>query len=112
MNFHQIQKLFFSAMKITNKSTLTKSHFDPTGSDFTWGASLATGGNDANLSNTSLRDAMKAQEQCVCIFNGIVYQGNNNVDGNCSVVVNKVEKSKKFLVLNLNSPFNVYGFRS
>ena len=54
-------KYYFSSTKITNKATLTKSHFEPTGSDFTSGAALATGGNDANLSNTSLHDPMKVR---------------------------------------------------
>ena len=36
----------------------------------------------------------------------------NNDDGNSSAVENKVEKSEKFSSLNLDSPFDVYGFRS
>ena len=47
-------KYYFPATKITNKATLTKSNFEPTGSDFTSGASLATCGNDAKLSISSL----------------------------------------------------------
>ena len=36
----------------------------------------------------------------------------NNDDGNSSAVDNKVEKSEKFSSLNLDSPFDVYGFIS
>ena len=43
------------------------------------------------------------------VFSDII---GNNADGNSSTVENKVEKSEKFLSLNLDSPFNVYGFRS
>ena len=99
-------------MKITNKDTLGKSHFEPTGSKFTSGAALAIGGNDANLSNISLCDSMKVRNTGCAYSNEIVYQGNNNVDGNNSTVDNKVDKSKKFLGLNLDSPFDVYGLRS
>ena len=83
-------------MKITNKATLTKSHFEPTGSYFTLGATLAIGGNDAKLSNNTLFDAMKVRNTRCVYSNDIVYQRNNNVDGNSSAVDNKVEKSEKF----------------
>ena len=99
-------------MKISNKATLTKSHFEPTGSDFNSSEALAIGGNDANLSNTSLRDAMKVRNIGCVYSNDIVYQGNNNVDGNSSAVDNKVEKSDNFLGFNLDSPFDVYGIIS
>ena len=47
-----------------------------------------------------------------CVYsNDIVYQGNNNVDGNSSAVDNKVEKSDNFLGFNLDSPFDVYGIK-
>ena len=36
----------------------------------------------------------------------------NNADGNSSVVDNKVEKSDKFSSLNIDSPFDAYGFIS
>ena len=36
----------------------------------------------------------------------------NNVDGNSLVADNKVEKSDKFSSLNIDSPFDVYGFIS
>ena len=68
--------------------------------------------NDANLSYTSVCDAMKVRNTGCVYSNGIVHQGNNNVDGNSSAVDNKVEKSVKFSSLNLDSPFNVDGFRS
>ena len=112
MNCHQIQNLFSSSMKITNKATLTKSHFEPNGSDFTSGASLATRGNDANLSNTSLHDDMKVRNTGYVYSNDIVYQGNNNANGNSSAVDNKVEKLEKFSGLNLEIPFDVYGIKS
>ena len=100
-------------MKITNKTTLTKSHFEPTCSDFTSGATLAISGNDANLSNTSLHDAMKVRNIGCVYSNDIVYQGNNNAsDGNSSTIDNKVEKTEKFSSLIIDSPFNVYGFIS
>ena len=108
MNFHKIQNIFFFAMKITNKAMLSQKHFEPTGSDFTSGETLAIGGNDANLSNTSMRDAMKVRNTRCVYSNDIVYQGNSNVDGNSSAVDNKVEKKKG---LNLDSQFDVYGFR-
>ena len=43
------------------------------------------------------------------VFSDII---GNNVDGNSSTVENKVEKLEKFSSLNLDSPFDVYGFRS
>lgn len=89
-------KSVFSAKRFTNKATLTKSHFEATGSDFTSGATLATGGNDANLSNTSLHVAMKVRITGCVYSNGTVYQGNNNADGNSSAVDSKAEKSEKF----------------
>lgn len=89
-------KFGFSAKKFTNKATLTKSHFESTGSDFTSGATLATGGNDANLSNTSMHDAMKVRNTGCVYSNGTVYQGNNNADENSSAVDSKAEKSEKF----------------
>ena len=100
----------FSATKITNKATVKKSHFEPTGSDFTSGATLVTCGKDANLSNTSLRDVTKVRNIGCVYSNDIVYQGNNNIDGNSSAVEKNVEKSEKFVGLNLDSPFDVYGF--
>ena len=102
-------KSYFFSTKITNKATLTKSHFEPTSSDFTSGVALATGGNGANLSNTSLYYAMKVMNNGFVYSNGIVHQGNNNVDGNSSAVDNKVEKLEKFSGLNLDSPFDVYS---
>ena len=36
----------------------------------------------------------------------------NNADGNSLTADNKVEKSEKFSSLNIDSPFDVYGFRS
>jgi len=89
-------KSVFSAKKFTNKATLRKSHFESTGSDFTSGATLATGGNDANLSNTSLHDAPKVRNTGCVYSNGTVYQGHNNDDGNSSAVDSKAEKSEKF----------------
>ena len=106
------KKSSFSFTKITNKATLKKSHFESTSSNFTSGAALSIGGNDANLSNTSLHDAMKVRNTGCVYSNGTVYQGNNNADGNSSAVDSKAEKSEKFSGLNLDSPFDVYGFRS
>ena len=112
MNFHQIKNLFFLPRKITNKATLKKSHFEPTSLDFTSGATLSIGGNDANLYNTYLHDAVEVRNTGCVYSNDIVYQGNNNVDGNSSLIENKVEKSKKFSGLNLDITFDFYGFRS
>ena len=74
---------------------LKKSHCDPTGSYFTSSATLATSENNANLSNTSLHDAMKVTNTRCVYSNDIAYQGNNNVDGN-NLAPDKVDKSKKF----------------
>ena len=38
--------------------------------------------------------------------------GNNADHSNSSAAENKVEKSDNFLGLNIDSPFDVYGFRS
>ena len=43
------------------------------------------------------------------VFSDII---SNNADGNSLVVDNKIEKSEKFSSLNLDSPFDVYGFKS
>ena len=105
-------KYGFPSMKIRDKGTLKKSHFEPTSLDFTWGAALAIGGNDANFSNTSLCYDMNIKKNGCVYSNNIVYKGNNNANGNILGVDKKVEKSEKFLVLNLDIPFDVYGFRS
>ena len=90
---------------------MKKSHFEPTSSKFSWGATLSIGGNDANVSKTSICDAMKVRNIGCVYSNDIVYQGNNNADGNISAYDNKVEKSDKFSGLNLDSPVYVYGFK-
>ena len=54
---------------------------------------------------------MKVRNTGYVYSNDIVYQGNNNVDGNSSTVENKVEKLQQFPGLNIDSPFDVYGFK-
>lgn len=94
--FPSNSKSGFATKNFTNKATLRKSHFESTGSDFTSGATLGTGGNDANLSNTSLHDAPKVRNTGSVYSNGTVYQGHNNDDQNSSAVDRKAEKSEKF----------------